>query len=333
MAETSGFFNAEELGNGQYDREYYAQQFAYYFALFIGNGVFMDDSSRLQVVQDAGLGMDVIVNPGDAFINGYWYANSSPLQLDVDNASSVYGRIDSVVVRWDVTTREIRTVIKKGEPAAQPQPPAITRNDGIWELELARIELERAQTGITDADITDMRLNDEACGVVHGVVDQVKLQTLFIQFTSWYEQFTDAAQKDILNWFKDLTDKLGDVPAANLQIQIDNLEQIIDNVSNSVNSNVTELLDQIYFFKTATLPASGWSASAPFTQTISVPGLKSSYRPFVQCVNSPGTKQDKKVIQKQWNFVDSMNSGDGTLTAVCKFEKPTIDFQIVLKGV
>ena len=52
MAETSGFFNAEEQADGSYDREYFAQQFAYYFALFIGNGVFFPDAGKLQVVQN-----------------------------------------------------------------------------------------------------------------------------------------------------------------------------------------------------------------------------------------------------------------------------------------
>lgn len=227
MAETSGFFNAEEKADGTYDREYFAQQFAHYFALFIGNGVFYDSSERLQVVQDQSMSMMVDLLPGNAFINGYWYSNGpDALVLQVPVADSVQPRIDSVVLQWTTMTRDITAKVKTGIPAANPQPPALIRTDTIYELELARISLARAQVGITTASIQDMRLNDAVCGIVQGVVQQVDLTTLFNQFTQWYNDFTSAADAEFTEWDQDFRDDADD-----------RLDQIMDAIDAMADTN------------------------------------------------------------------------------------------------
>ena len=57
--ETSGFFNAEKLANGNMDRVYLAEFFAKYFASFIGNGVFGGRMSALQVVPNGDFAVTV----------------------------------------------------------------------------------------------------------------------------------------------------------------------------------------------------------------------------------------------------------------------------------
>lgn len=49
MSYTSGFFDAMDLGGGNYDREYSAAVFAHYFSLLVKNGVFPDPSTGMQV--------------------------------------------------------------------------------------------------------------------------------------------------------------------------------------------------------------------------------------------------------------------------------------------
>lgn len=63
--EKSSFFNSVSG-----DRVYRAEEWAEYFASFIGNGVFPVPSTSLQVV--AGSGMAVAVKTGKAWINGYF---------------------------------------------------------------------------------------------------------------------------------------------------------------------------------------------------------------------------------------------------------------------
>ena len=59
MAEYSGFFNANETQSGVYDRVYNAEDFAKYFALFVGNGVFINPANQLKVVPKTGLTVTV----------------------------------------------------------------------------------------------------------------------------------------------------------------------------------------------------------------------------------------------------------------------------------
>ena len=60
-------FNAVAV-DGEYDRVYKAEDWAWYFATFIANGIFPKPSDGLQVV--AYSGMEIRVNAGYAFING-----------------------------------------------------------------------------------------------------------------------------------------------------------------------------------------------------------------------------------------------------------------------
>lgn len=70
----SGFFNSnitgyDEVNNPIYDRAEEASFFAEFFAAFIGNGVYPNPSTGMQVVENSSLG--VLVKPGKCFINGW----------------------------------------------------------------------------------------------------------------------------------------------------------------------------------------------------------------------------------------------------------------------
>ena len=96
--EKSSFFNSVS-----HDRTYKAEDWAEYFASFIGNGVFPVPSTGLQVV--ANDGMKLNVKTGKAWINGYFYFNTGNLAVELDTADGQLNRIDRVVVRWDLTNR------------------------------------------------------------------------------------------------------------------------------------------------------------------------------------------------------------------------------------
>ena len=81
MAISSYFFNAIESG-GVYDRVYNAEDFSNYLDLLVGNGVFPNPTTNLQV--RASTGMDVIVGAGSGWINGHKMVNSADLVLSID---------------------------------------------------------------------------------------------------------------------------------------------------------------------------------------------------------------------------------------------------------
>ncbi|MBY7016269.1 hypothetical protein FDF49_09785, partial [Clostridium sporogenes] len=198
--EKSGFFNAMKVAN-TWDRVYKADNFAGYFATFIGNGVFPNPAKQLQVLETDR--MNVIIKPGKAWINGFIYINTDELILPIDVADGVLHRTDKIVLRYDVVEREIRVKIKKGEFASEPKAPQLTRNADMYELALADIKVNAGAIKITQADITDLRLNKELCGIVHGVVDQVDTTAIFNQFQDWYSKTKEAYDKDIAMWTKD----------------------------------------------------------------------------------------------------------------------------------
>ena len=76
-------FNAVAV-DGEYDRVYKAEDWAWYFATFIANGIFPKPSDGLQVV--AYSGMEIKVNAGYAFINGYAFRNPATLSVTLDTA-------------------------------------------------------------------------------------------------------------------------------------------------------------------------------------------------------------------------------------------------------
>lgn len=193
MAIRSGFFNSI---NG--DRKYGAERFAEYFASFIGNGVFPNPSNNLQVLSNDD--MTVTVKAGKAWINGYILINDDDYILEIEPADGVLNRIDRIVARYDVIDREIRLEVKKGQFASSPVAPELQRDADAYELGLADIYISAGTTSITQANITDLRLSTEYCGIVHGVVDQVDTEVLFQDYQAWIAQKKDEFNKDLVDY-------------------------------------------------------------------------------------------------------------------------------------
>lgn len=191
MAIRSGFFNSV---NG--DRRYLANNFAEYFSTFIGNGVFPDPAIGLQV--QAKLNMTITVKPGKGWINGYYLINDGDFDLTISNADGVLNRIDRVVMRWDINTRNIVVQLKKGAFASSPVAPALQRDQEIFELALADIYVAKGITSISQSAITDKRLEKSVCGIVSGVVDQIDTTNLFTQYNVSFNEWFDTV-KDYLN--------------------------------------------------------------------------------------------------------------------------------------
>lgn len=227
MSITSGFFDAVETSSGVYDRVYNAADFAHYFSLFIGNGVYPDPSTGLQVKANAVPNMGVSISAGNGWINGYYITLDAAESRSITTANATLNRIDSVVIGLSYTTRSITLYVKTGAPSANPVAPTLTRNTSTWELELAQILVAAGAANITQAAITDMRSNKSRCGIVSGVVDQIDTTGLFAQYTAAFNE-----------WFTGVKETLTTDVAANLQSQI--------------NTNKSLKLE-------LTLSASGWS--------------------------------------------------------------------------
>lgn len=191
MAETFGFFDAEELTDGTFDREYIAEQWANYFKLFVGNGVFATPTNQLKVVADTG--MFVKISIGWAFINGYWYHNDTELEVEIPANMTASTITDGIFIRWNSADREIKAVV--GVDRTTPN-----RVAPYYELKLADIVVSTGATQITDAEITDTRMDSSVCGIVTGVIDVIDAGNLFAQYQAIFTQWMNSTDTDFDEW-------------------------------------------------------------------------------------------------------------------------------------
>ena len=229
MSYTSGFFDAVDQGNGNYDRIYDAASFAHYFSLLIKNGVFPDPSTGLQVRAFGGTSdRSVSVQPGSAWINGYYFTlKDNPEILTIQPNVSLY-RIDSVILGLNYTDREIKLYIRSSDVSGDPSAVTLQRDNSVYELELARV-LVSPNTPPTQQYIMDMRTDTSRCGIVAGTVDQIDTTDLFAQYSDAFN-----------TWFEGIKADLGGDVAGSLLTKIQALEDNKLNISNKATKAEVE---------------------------------------------------------------------------------------------
>lgn len=128
---------------------------------------------------------------GICWWNDYEKLNNTKLQLSVDMADGTLNRIDRVVVEWNmpnyVDLPEIKIV--KGSLASEAVPPALTNNNTIRQISLARILVNAGTTSLNSMLIVDERLDASVCGLVtDGIqIDTTTMQAGFSSFLAAIE--------------------------------------------------------------------------------------------------------------------------------------------------
>lgn len=236
MSEHSGFFNAKILEDGSYDRVYLAENFADYFASFVGNGVFAKKMNSLQIIADTG--MSIKVKSGQAWINGYWYENDSDLTLNVTTAPTTGYRIDSVVLRYGVSDRSITCAVKQGsQNVANPTP---IRNSEYYELILANIKVNAGKVSIFSTDIIDKRGDNSVCGFVTGVIDQIDTTDFYTQLNGWLESFISKTDEEYSDFTAYLNSKKNSANSS-----LTTFEGDLNTLKTTATTEVNNLIEEI----------------------------------------------------------------------------------------
>lgn len=225
MAQECGFFNAE-YHDGEYDRVYNAEQFAAYFASFIGNGIFGGSMDELVVTARTQNNMSVDVGSGKGWINGWWYRNTEVYNIPIALADGILNRKDIIVLRWGNTERDMWLQVVQGEPSIEAVAPVIRRDVDYYDLELCEIDVPAGTSKITQAQIKDTRLDNNVCGFVTGLVDQIDTTTLYLQFQAQFGDFMDINYEQFDAWFQRMKDQLSEDAAGHLQAEIDELKEV-----------------------------------------------------------------------------------------------------------
>lgn len=205
MAIKGMFFNAVENG-GVYDRTYNASDFVTYLHNIVGNGVFPNPSTQLQVMESSG--MNIVVKTGEGWIEGHKLTNTQDYALSISASDPLYPRIDRVVAYIDYDGRKMGIRVNSGTAAASPVAPALVRNSQWFELSLATISVPRGATEITASEITDTRPDSNVCGWVAGLIQQLDTSTLFEQYTDAYNDYFLAIEAQIQDFVNTLTQEL-----------------------------------------------------------------------------------------------------------------------------
>lgn len=229
MSYTSGFFDAVDQGSGNYDRVYDAASFAHYFSLLIKNGVFPNPSTGLQVRASSAPNMTVSVQPGSAWINGYYFTlKDTPEILTIQSNATLF-RIDSVILGLNYTSREIKPYVRSSAVSSAPSAVTLQRDGSVYEIELARVLVGPGVTQIVQQNVTDMRTDTSRCGIVTGTVDQIDTTDLFAQYSAAFN-----------TWFEGIKADLGEDVAGSLLTKIQALEDNKLNVSNKATKAEVE---------------------------------------------------------------------------------------------
>ncbi|NFD29671.1 hypothetical protein EXN57_14340 [Clostridium botulinum] len=238
-------FNAVYDANGVPDRAYLAEDFAGYFAKFIGTGVYPNPATGLQVVA-VDNNMQIRIKKGDAYILGRDFENTDDYILKLDPADGVLSRIDRVALRLDYLKRDIITVLKKGQYASSPVAKSLQRDADAYEIALADVYVKNGVISIMQSNITDLRLSKELCGIVHGVIQQADTTEIFRQFQAWFNEQKNLHEGDFEKWvneFKIATGKKFTDWVDDLKNSLDPNEDIAAKLQMQISENKLQLAD------------------------------------------------------------------------------------------
>lgn len=175
-----------------YDRAITAEDERHFNKLRYKNGIFIESTSSndLQVVP--GNGMSVVVKPGGCHIEGALGYNDNDITLNLDPANASLPRIDRIVLRFNtsVDVRSIMVYVKTGTTSSNPQPPALTQQDNLYELGLADITIPKGATYISANNIRDTRMVDNLCPKV---VPAIPYVTELGELYDNYQQLIESA--------------------------------------------------------------------------------------------------------------------------------------------
>lgn len=162
MNEKGLFFNALPDASSQtgYDRNYNADDLSDWLAVVWENGV-VRDGLKVQTAN----GLTVNVAAGRAAIKGKAYINRSIKQFTLATApTGNASRYDYIVLKYDnnISARTITTELRSGTSTV-PTVSNLTRNENVYELMLAYIEVAPNITSITQSAIKDTRGDANLC--------------------------------------------------------------------------------------------------------------------------------------------------------------------------
>lgn len=211
-----------------YDRAVDDDFLAEYLCGYYTDGVFPYPSSNFKV--SAGSGMNLSIAAGIALSGSRMGYDKSAATIALDSANASLPRIDRIVFRMSKVDRKTSLEKKTGTAASSPTAPGLTRSSDVYELSLATVAVAAGATNITDANITDTRLNSTVCGLVSPKTDVISSA-----------DYNSQLQSAFNIWFQDAKDTLGEDSAGNLLLKINALQTALDSANTALTNYKAEV--------------------------------------------------------------------------------------------
>lgn len=309
----------DDNGTPQFDRAVDSSQLRELHHALMTDGVLLKDSFNLQV--SAVSNMDIVVNPGLCNIQGCIKKFSEETPITLANGNATMARIDTIVARLDLNSdyRDIGLFVIQGTPASVPTRPELTRNTSVYEIALADITVNANATSLTQANISDTRLDTNRCGIISSIA-KFDTTKLYDQIEADLLQFQESNETEFAEWFEHMKEQLGEDAAGNLQLQIDaHTEKSVPSENGAHGFRFFEGRMQAHIYdeesmtlKWVTVPGSG----------IDYDGEKSVKGAIDECVRTLGyTVTSKNLLPYpyynttlQHSSVHFTDNGDGTVT-------------------
>ena len=226
--------------------------------------------------------------------NGVAVALKGKTYVEMGLPDSIYPRIDALVLQFDANKNGAELVSKQGNASSNPQPPAVSRTEALYELHLLHVLRTPGAAFISAADVTDLRLDSRYCGIMADSVTRVDTAAINAQISALIQK---------------LREDLADVEAQDYYA--------------SKNYVATQQLSK-------TLSASGWTGAGPFVQTVTVSELTDERKPMVY-VDYPENAAQESALQEEAAKVSSCRRSGTQLTFRCLEEKPTVNIPIIVE--
>lgn len=127
------------------------------------DGIVYGELNNLEIEGFSG-GMQVKVKAGTASMRGFYFHNPVEEAFFFEAADPSNPRIDSIVMRMDISANAIdsgddpvQLAILQGSPAVTPVAPTLTQNDTVYDIVLAEINIASNATTIAASDVIDKR--------------------------------------------------------------------------------------------------------------------------------------------------------------------------------
>ena len=154
------------------------------------SGVFANDDFPITVPGDGNI---VTIGEGIGWIRnskfaGKVVANKTEMSLDLGLPHATYPRIDAVVLRFSANSNATEIIVKNGTAQTNPAPPEVVRTESVYELHLYHVYRPAGAASVTVSNVTDLRLNENYCGLLRDGVTRIPTDQLQSQVDALLEQ-------------------------------------------------------------------------------------------------------------------------------------------------